>query len=283
MTSFYLFFSNAAIAAQCNSTTDGATIAYDLTGNASCERATPLALKVSFYKLALCKSKPTYTDDSSCTYLFNVTTPKTIEIGIGKQVDLIETEISIPEGDYPFAMMMIKNEIGLKSLTIFDNAQNGGNGGNGKTCWTNGNDLAWSYANTADMPINCGSNITANPQFSNETFWAFGNTAGPGFTASLLNQRSITTTFDVHLLKSFNALADVPAIIVGPTNAAYMWGVQKFDITPKITANSKSINLGFKITEGMDITFNNAGGAACSNKCVEGVNLTSFAFTVDVE
>ena len=68
----------------------------------------------------------------------------------------------------------------------------------------------------------------------------------------------------------------------GGPNARFIWGVQKFDITPEITANTKSIDLGFKLTKGMIVNFNNAGLPECNNKCVEGVNLMSFAFTVDV-
>jgi len=277
-----LIFSNVvpsqSDAASCTNATDGATITYS-GGYAECSDATPDELKIDFYKLALCSAKPTYTDESSCTFIINSDTPQSLEIGIGKEIDLVSNDISIAEGKYPYAMLLVGSKIGLKTTLKFATAQNGGLSGNGTSCWTNGSPLANSYASKAVMPITCGADTSANPQFSDETFVAFGDPS-VALTPSMLNQRSVSTIFDIHLLKNSNVLADMPG--AGGPNARFIWGVQKFDITPEITANTKSIDLGFKLTKGMIVTFNNAGLPECNNKCVEGVNLMSFAFTVDV-
>jgi hypothetical protein len=269
-----------ALAAQCSPASDAATeIAANGGGWGSCEGGTPDELEVSFYKLALCTSKPTLTDDSSCTYILDTGTPITGQIAIGRKLPLLNGEISIPEGTYTHALMVIDTTIGIKSIIEFasGNTQKDGLGNSGNLCWTNGEDIVWGYPNVNDMPITCGT--TPSPEFSYETFKAFGCDAPCSVTNTILNESTTTTKYDVYLLSDLTTLATVGRDGNGYPigNANYMWGVQSFNTPPTISPTTRNIEMGFKLTEGMDINFNDW---SCGHACVEGVNLTSFQFTL---
>ena len=80
-------------AQQCTSASDASTIAAvlpDGTGGwsggwAFCEGASADALRVSFFKLALCTSKPTIADDSACAYLLNTPNAISSDIEVGTE------------------------------------------------------------------------------------------------------------------------------------------------------------------------------------------------------
>jgi hypothetical protein len=271
-------------AAQCSSTTDASTLLGNDTWGA-CEGATPDALEVSFYKLALCTAKPTITDDSACTYFLNTTTPVKATISVGTEIPLLSGDISIPEGVYTHSFLMIDTTIGLKTTFEFaaGNEQYDGAGKQGKYCWTNGNDIVWGYPNPADMPITCGSNPA--PATSEETFKAFGcdDNDPCDVTNTLVNQQTTSTVYDVYLLKDdATTLASVGRNRAGypEGDAQYIWGVQKFNNAPKVDANTSKVTMGFKLTEGMDMGFNSW---SCAQPCFEGVNITGFQFTMSTE
>lgn len=262
-----------AVAVDCDSDTDADTILG--AGNwASCEKATPDSLKLSFYKMALCTEKPTYLDESKCVYLLNSSSPKEVEISVGAKTDLLTGEVSVPEGVYPYAVMMIDNEIGVKTVFEFSsgNEQTDSLGNTGNSCWTNGKDVTWGYSNAADTVMTCGA--TPNAKFSFEEFKAF-----EGYSNKVLNDTTPTTSFDVYLLKDITSIATSGSDSYGyPTgDANYIWGVQTFNDAPEITANTKNIDMGFALTEGINMSFNNF---LTGSGIVESVNLVSFAFSM---
>jgi hypothetical protein len=277
-----LSLSSVANAQDCSSSTDAVTI---LNGNnfMQCENATADALRIEFYQLALCTSKPTFLDDSACTFLLNSTAAVPVDIQVGVDVPLIAGEVSIPEGTYTHAMLLIDTDLGLKSTLEFDTPQYDGQGNLGNFCWTNGNPIVWGYPDPDDMVMTCGS--TPSPEFSIESFEAFG--ADPdGVTSRVLNESTPDTTFDAYLLSDRSTEASVSQDSYGyPTgNASYLWSVQKFNSPPSITAKTTFVDMAFKISEGMDIGFN---GYSCRPPvngdpiaCVEGPNVTGFQFVV---
>ena len=281
---FSMGFSSAVTAVQCNSNTDASAViaANGGGGWGACEGATPDALRLSFYKLALCTEKPTYTDDSACTYFLDTTSPVTATIELGSEMPLLPSDISLPEGTYTHSFLMIGTTIGLQTTFEFSdgNEQFDGLGNQGKYCWTNGEPIVWGYPNPSDMPITCGSNPT--PSVSSETFKAFGCDDPCQVTNTILNEPTTTTVYDAYLLSDTSTLATVGLDGNGYPigDARYIWGVQKFNSPPTIDANTSKINMGFKLTEGMDMGFNSW---SCAQPCFEGVNLTSFQFTMSTQ
>ena len=251
----------------------------------SCE-TTPDALKVKFYRLALCKSKPTYDNSGDCVFLLDKSSPVETTISVGKSSNLLVGDISIPEGTYPYAMLLIDTTIEVKTTFEFAAANPQFDGqtqrGTGTKCWTNGNTITWGYSATADQPMTCGSN--PNPQFSSETFKAFGEEVGSGVTNKILNFDTPTTVFDVYLLSDRVTPATVGKVGGYPVgDAVFIWGVQTFKSPPRITSKTTNVNLGFKLTNGIDLNFNGWQGVCGGSPCVEGINVTSFAFVVDTK
>lgn len=273
-----LSVSSVANAQDCSANTD-ATVILGADTSGACEKATADALRVKFYKLALCTSKPTFLDESACTYLLNSTTEVSVDIEVGADVPLISGDVSLPEGIYTHAMLLIDTGFGLKSTFKFNTPQYDGLGNQGNFCWTNGNPITWGYSDADDMVMTCGT--TPSPEFSIEDFEAFGADAPTFVTSRILNQVTPDTTFDAYLMSDLTNEAVVTLNGSGyPTgNAAYIWSVQEFNSPPTISATTSVVDMAFKLSEGMGIGFN---GAQCdvSDECVEGVNVTGFQFIV---
>lgn len=274
-----LSVSSVANAQDCSGDTDATVILSGSTW-AQCKKATADALRIEFYKLALCTSKPTFLDDSACIYLLNSTTKVPVDIEIGADVPLISGDVSIPEGTYTHAMLLIDTSLGLKSTFEFNTPQYDGQGNQGNFCWTNGKPIVWGYPDYDNMVITCGT--TPSPELSIEIFKAFG-TDDNGVTSHILNQVTPDTTYDAYLMEDLTTEAEVSKNDDGyPTgNAAYIWSVQKFNSPPMISATTSAVDMAFKLSEGMGIGFNDyscykpgVGG------CVEGVNVTGFQFIV---
>ena len=280
-----IIVATSSSAQTCSAATDATSMTNGAPGDWNfCDGATPDSLRVSFYKLALCTSKPTYTNDDSCVYILNESTPKTVDIEIGAELNLVDGQISIPENTYRYAFMMIGNKISIKTDIEFSSSQTGGKEGQGLYCWTNGEDITWGYSAKSDMPVSCGT--TPEPAFSEENFLAFGDDNG-GLAAQVIGQETPTTTFDVYLLHDASTLALVASSGGKPTVSAlpanFIWGVQEFKSPPKISPTTTKIELGFKLTEGMQIGFNAQNPGCGGSPCVEGVNLNAFAFSVNAE
>ena len=286
-----LWTSAANAQSACTAASDASTLTTGAGDNWAQCKSTPDAMKLKFYKMALCTSKPTFSDDSTCVYLLNTTTSVEAEISVGGTTNLISGDVSIPEGTYPYAMLLIDTTIGIKKTLEFNtgNEQYDGLGNQGKYCWTNGNPVTWGYAANANYPITCGS--TPTPAFSYETFIAYGEDAPTCVVNKVLNEQTSTTKFDIYLLHDLNTAADVAHTNCMPTipannKAKYMWGVQTFNTPPVISANTQRIDMGFKLTDGINVSLNAWQGncnAGAGNECVESANIMSFAFTMATE
>jgi hypothetical protein len=78
----------------------------------------PLFYKIDFYKVALCTADP-YTqnadpDYSSCSDIFNNAGGKSIEIEPDVDVDLLEGDLFLPVGSYPYLAVITSNHIQIK-------------------------------------------------------------------------------------------------------------------------------------------------------------------------
>ena len=92
----------------------------------------PDEYKVTFYKVALCREDP-YTinvspDFSSCTDIFNNTDGKEINIKPDIEVNLLEGDLRIPLGNYPFLITVVSNHLKIKHKQkyVYENAETHG-------------------------------------------------------------------------------------------------------------------------------------------------------------
>ncbi|NBQ28739.1 MAG: hypothetical protein EBU18_12410 [Rhodobacteraceae bacterium] len=133
---------------------------------------TPDAMVIEFYKLGLCKTKPTYEDYGDCEFLFDNSAGKTTTLSVGLSDSLVH-EISISEGEYPYAMLVISNSLGLKNKVVFDNAIWSMDGGVGRYCVTNSNDHTFAPTDFSDGNYTCNTDSTVQPDVSFVTLKGF--------------------------------------------------------------------------------------------------------------
>jgi hypothetical protein len=244
---------------------------------------TPDELQVGFYRLALCESKPTFQNDGDCVFLLDRTTPITASVRIGQSTNLIPGPLSIPEGTYNYAMMLIDNEFGLRATFDFDSVRTDGQGNSGTTCWTNGNDILVSYDFPTDFPMTCGNPSEADARISKETLPAFMDD-NDAWVNAIFDGETETTTWEATLLNSNLTIANVVtdpnnlSVLTG-SDARYIWAVQAFKSPPQITSATSNIDLGFSIKDQMSIGF----GLPPNTNHVEIVALLGFAFVVDTD
>ena len=110
----------------------------------------PLFYKIKFYKVALCLNDP-YTgnanpDYSSCSDIFNNAGGKEVIIQPDAEVDLLEGDLLLPVGSYPYLTVVTSNHIHIKHTqkyvyangdrAVMYGAGDNGTNSNTDTCYT---------------------------------------------------------------------------------------------------------------------------------------------------
>jgi hypothetical protein len=259
---------------------------------------TPDMMQVKFYKLGLCKTKPTFDNYGDCTFIFDNAAGKTVNLAVGVSDNLID-EISLSEGEYPYAMLVISNTLGMKKKLTFDTAISSMNGSVGKYCVTNGEPHTFAPNALDEAMFDCSTNANATAELSNVTFEGFFNDdygvvqGASIFVTELLDlEASLGAKFDVMLVDTEGTQSMATANLnqfgspYPVSNATRMWGVQTFTTPVKIDANTTNLDVGFSIQDGSLFNF---GGYCDPNNslgdqhCLEMANIASFEFIVNVE
>ena len=286
---------NAAgvIGVDCTSSTDPDVIAAG--GFGQCDQ-TPDAMVVKFYKLGLCTEKPTYKDYSSCEFLFDNPNGKEVTLSTTSSDKLIEgRSVSVSEGSYKYAMLVISNTLGLKESLTFDNPIGAMNGSSGRYCRTNGNPHKDAPTSHSDGMFDCSSSATGSPRVSEVTYKGFWDpdfdenaAIAPGnmpFTTGLFDEvASADAKFDVILVSTEGSLASINTNLnaygapYASGDASRIWGVQTFTNPKKIDFNTTNLDLSFGIRDGIIVNF----GQYCLNggKCLEMSTISKFEFKI---
>ena len=101
--------------------------------------------KVTFYKIALCRSNPynNSNDFSTCEYILDSNTGIPSEMTYAASKPLATGDFTIPQGQYPYAMLILNNQIYIKHTQEYDEeitgyaAENPTPSAKGKFCVTN--------------------------------------------------------------------------------------------------------------------------------------------------
>ena len=258
-----LLAANMTSAQTCSTTSDGKydvlSVPQDQNGfDHNCDFTADI-LQLSLYGIFVCTNEPTPENyQQQCSELFFDETPKVANISKGNVSSLGVGELSIEEGSYNYAAVIVKPTVGVSFVNNYTHPLRGATGV-GTTCWTNGVDIAISYSNPSEFSVECGTENDADPRVSDYTFTAiFDNNYltdpdGP-FRSEVLGIPN-GLPINVYLLSSFNQRAQVtPGNNVFDqsalqSNVSVMMGVQKFSAPVKIDATTSNINVGFNITD----------------------------------
>jgi hypothetical protein len=254
----------------------------------------PLLYKIDFYKVALCTSDP-YTgnadpDYSSCSDIFNNAGGKSITIQPDLEVDLLEGDLLLPVGSYPYLAVITSNHIQIKHKQKYvhangDRPEMHGNGDTAgaltdtDTCYTiaavttytgafedgagdfdhdDGYDAAHGVTTVAsagtsgDSTMKC---VTGDPgadyDFATEIIDHFGD--NKDLVPNVAYESMLATTgVDVELAGTM-LQDDNASVATTPTNALRLGIHFKYSTPISITVNTIGFKLNFATTRGVSL------------------------------
>ena len=253
--------------------------------------------RYTMLQIGLCKSAPTYLNyEQTCELILN--DPDGIEVELnnsGTSTSLTGGKsVSISEGSYTHAAILIDEIIALKGSYTFDKPLIGRSKIPNTSCWTTTG--TWNeftagnpgYSSITTLPFECGN--TPNPEYFTANYNAFSFSGGDVY--AIPNRTSPTGTYSMYILDSDKSLPENGS---GALDGDYLFGIQEFNNPISITTNTSSVSVGFKLTDMFhiqsnfrDTQFNNAP-ADCTrnsnggNACLLMVIPQGFEFTMNAQ
>lgn len=204
--------------------------------------ATPQALNIRLYEFGLCTSAASPSNREQCTALFTNSAGTALELSAGLSLPLA-TGISIAEGVYTHAFVVLSNVTSLEAVIEFASPRTADNGSTGIYCYTDGRSV-----NSANSIISCGNDPTA-VSLSTEVI----PLGYPKYANTLLNytvaMRGETVITDLYAITSSGALS---------TNFGddfALFGSQLLNQTITVTPDTSNIDIGFSVTGGVTLGF----------------------------
>jgi len=222
--------SSEAAATGCVKTDDGTAIKVTAQANMFVLAGTSTAVnqcsqepdeyKVKFYKVALCTADPykgaADPDFSSCSDIFNNTDGVDKIIKPNTETNLLEGDLVLPRGTYPYLVVMVNNQLHVKHKQKYVLASNGndatfyGNSsGSGTYCWT----IPVVTTYTTYSATNGGQMTDSPPAYGLDYNTAQGVTlveSGPGTTDARLKCGDVNAAGMDFATEIIDDLADDP-------------------------------------------------------------------------
>ena len=289
---------HAATCAVNNSTDKEIT---DASVNAGCT-VTPDTVYFPVYKIGLCKEVPTFENyQTTCNIFYDNTTAVEVEVSKSSNLNL-KSGVSLDNGTYKAAIILLGNTIALKHSENFEGKRTGveledgayvntsGSASNGTVCVTrtisgNEDDLG---TNGLQSFLTCyepgDPELPAAGKFS-ETSGAY-STGGDvcsidTLTGLVVAPSALTVTASNNDTVKFCGLLNNTTLETysnGNTNATRQLAIQTFQTPVVTTSTTKSIDIGFKVTDMLSLEKRNVNSVDYTNAFIDGVSLT---FTVE--
>ena len=221
---------------------------------------TPSAMRIKLYEIRLCE---TYPDDTNytekCEILVQNPEGKLVEVSNGLSTSVTDNPITLSEGTYKYATVLVSPTIESKFSLNFDSTMQGANGA-GTTCWTNGKEGLPTYLDGHDeMTVNCGASSASSPVYSPVYFYAFWDDVNSSFTnrvaglagSSLIDvdaflMNDATTPMPLSGLQWLNGNSNT-GVVIGNT-ATRLLGVSQ--VAPiVISGTTENIDIGFSVED----------------------------------
>ena len=282
------FSASGAKAAACDRT-NGEILASNFSSNGTCT-VTPDVAMFPLHKIGLCEEVPTYENYlTNCKFLIEYSTPKDVQVSKNTVIQLNDS-ITLDEGTYKAAVLVVGNTIGLKHSDVFATSHNGNevdddefNVSQGKYCSTRaytGNQDMFDSANggvsdgevaTLESFLDC-SDEALTPGLYKEDKGAYESNSLCTISSDLVVAPSALTTTNSTVGK-----VQICAMAANGTTPAQP-GVKQLAIQtlPKsviINANTSSIDVGFELTDMLLLEQHNANGT------LSGGSISSYTFT----
>lgn len=249
---------------------------------------TPDAAMFPIYKLGLCEEVPTLDNYlSDCKFLVEYSTPKEVEVSKDTTIQLNDN-ITITEGTYKAAVLVVGNTIGLKHVDIFESDQNGNepdgdefNVSQGKYCstrtYTGNQDMFDSADNgvgvevaTLESFLDCAAEPLPAGWYKEDKGAYFSTTLCDDSTGAIVAPAALTTENSSVGKVQICATANDGTTPAQP--GVKQVAVQTLPAPVTISANTTSIDVGFELTDMLLIEKHSASGTL-------GGPISPFTFT----
>jgi hypothetical protein len=282
------FSASGAKAAACDRT-NGEILASNFSSNGTCT-VTPDVAMFPLHKIGLCEEVPTYENYlTNCKFLIEYSTPKDVQVSKNTVIQLNDS-ITLDEGTYKAAVLVVGNTIGLKHSDVFATSHNGNevdddefNVSQGKYCSTRaytGNQDMFDSANGGDSDgevatlesfLDC-SDEALTPGLYKEDKGAYESNSLCTISSDLVVAPSALTTTNSTVGK-----VQICAMAANGTTPAQpgvkQLAIQTLPTSVIINANTSSIDVGFELTDMLLLEQHNANGT------LSGGSISSYTFT----
>ena len=243
-------------------------------GTTNCE-VTPDSQKITWYRVELCKSKPTgptptaVVDRSDCSTFYQNDSGSEVSIakGVGTQIGTASDYTVVPYGNYTYGIITLGSTFKFTSSVTFDGNVSDGNGTNSTTtCVTKASTLGTLYGyhdniNTFDKGnMSCASGAAAAEITIGVNTLTMD---GSNDCNHLLTFKGTSADVNAYLLESNGTLLDgvggtdtdqikngVTGCVNGNTNGiSRIQGIMELDL--KITPDTTGIQISYNNTRGM--------------------------------
>ena len=262
----FSFVPSYANAASCTENSDGEITNNISAGGVSACTVTPDYAYFPLYKLGLCTEVPTYLNyQSVCTMIVNNSTAQEVEVSEGSQIQL-NNNLSLSEGTYPAAIVLLGNTIGIKHSAVFSNSQRGWDYTNGVAA--SGAYCSTSTASGSEDDIGTGAGDIGgffDCDTSALTAGKFTETSGAyltsGTTCSISSGAIVSSSADLAFSTSSGTsvvcgMYDADTLETytsGASNATRQLVVQTFTNPVNISPTTTSLDVGFKVEDMLSI------------------------------
>jgi len=262
--------SGSANAASCTRNASG-----EITDTSSACTVTPDAAYFPVYKFGLCEEVPTYQNyQTACTFLVDSSKAQEIKVTKTSSVKL-DTILTPDKGTYKATVLLIGKSIGIIYSGVFEIARNGLDGGdntsNGKFCSTR---LDSGSEDDLESNLDCDTSVLDAGKFTEPD--AYGTQSQKCFISSgtIQSQLSFNTSSGSTKVCGMRDASTLETYTSGDTNATRQLVVQTFSTPVTVTANTKTMDIAFKVTDMLSIEKNVSEGTTYTQAYIDGFEVT---------
>ena len=286
---FLQAFSATGVKAAACDRTNGEILASNFTSNGTCT-VTPDVAMFPLHKIGLCKEVPTYENYlTNCKFLIEYSTPKDVQVSKDTVIQLNDS-ITLDEGTYKAAVLVVGNTIGLKHSDIFATSHNANevdddefNVSQGKYCSTRtytGNQDMFDSANggvsdgevpTLESFLDCSDEALTAGLYKEDKGAYVSNSLCTISSGLVVAPSALTTT------NSTVGKVQICAMAANGTTPAQpgvkQLAIQTLPTSVVINATTSSIDVGFELSNMLLFEQHDANGT------LSGGSILSYTFT----
>ena len=213
--------------------------------------------------IGLCTAEPTIANfRTACSSIFTSNAGESKTITTSTSANLMN-DVTLTEGSYTHAAILIKNNIGYTVKKKFSPARSGKTG-TGEWCWTLDGETTTvntNFAQRSTWIAECGAEApsTLGTHTSNQNaIWS--EASGNRFD-NFETGTTASTTWTVYLLKADETInTGTPGNYGSFGTASYFLGIQQFNTAVSITPRTSNLDVGFRLEDTFRVeTVENAG------------------------